>query len=86
MNIELTKSFIKDFKKLDSKIKEAFIKRKALFLKDPFHPILNNHSLKREYSNFRSINITGDFRAIYYTEKNNTTYFFVRISTHSELY
>ncbi|MCK5589005.1 MAG: type II toxin-antitoxin system mRNA interferase toxin, RelE/StbE family [Candidatus Pacebacteria bacterium] len=86
MKIQLTRVFVKDFKKLDLKIKKAFIKRKKIFLENAFNSILKNHSLNGKYSNFRSINITGDYRAIYYFDKNTKTYFFTKIGTHSELY
>jgi len=49
---------------------------------------LNNHSLTREYANFRSIDITNDYRTLY-TEKgegDEIVAYFEEIGTHKELY
>lgn len=54
-------------------------------MQDPFHEILNNHSLKGKYKGYRSINISGDYRAIYSLIKEDTAYF-IALDTHSSLY
>jgi len=59
--------------------------RLRLFIEDPKNPILNNHELKGKYSGYRSINITGDLRALYQTIDKNAT-FFITIGTHGHLY
>lgn len=82
--IILHNSFIKDYKKLSKKIKEQFKIRRNIFLGDKFSPILNNHELRGEYSGCRSINIDGNFRAIYYS--NGSRDIFIRIGTHHQLY
>lgn len=76
--------FKKNLKKLDSKIIKSFKTRFILFQENEFAIILNNHSLKGEYSNHRSINITGDYRLVY--KKIDNLYIFVDIGTHSQLY
>jgi mRNA-degrading endonuclease YafQ of YafQ-DinJ toxin-antitoxin module len=63
--IDYSRNFLKQLKKSPLEIKIAFKKRLELFLKEPFHPQLNNHPLTGKYSNYRSINITGDGRAIF---------------------
>ncbi len=78
------KSFDKDYKKCSLKVREAFKKRRNLFLENPYHRLLNNHKLTAKYAGYRSLNITGDIRAIYYQSEDACT--FIRISTHSELY
>ena len=50
-----------------------------------FNPLLNNHYLGGEYEGCRSINITGDIRAIFYI-KQNSDVVFINIGSHSELY
>lgn len=65
MNIVFQKGFEKDFKKLSLKQKEKFNQRLTIFEKDQFEPILNNHALIGKYLGCRSINVTGDLRAIY---------------------
>jgi addiction module RelE/StbE family toxin len=84
MEILLHSSFTKDFKKLAMEVKMQFVDRKRIFKETPSHPLLHNHQLHGEWSGHRSINVTGDFRAIFYT--NDTICVFVRIGTHSELY
>ena len=59
--------------------------RLVLFLQDEFNPILNNHPLRGKYKGYRSINITGDLRAIYQYQ-NPDIGIFVAIDTHSNLY
>jgi len=65
MRIDLHRSFLKDFKKLPTKIRDQFVERKNLFLAIPFHPLLNNHSVEKRFPGCRSINVTGDYRAIF---------------------
>ena len=85
MRIDLHKSFLKDYVKLPGKIQEKFKERRNLFLEDQFHPLLNSHFLKGEYKGCRSINITGNIRAIF-IPKDEDIVVFIRVDTHSELY
>lgn len=85
MHVFLHKNFEKRFGKLDRKIKLAFLKRKDLLISDFFHPLLNNHKLGNEWSECRSINITGDYRAIFILRSEDTVEF-LAIGTHHELY
>ena len=85
MKIDYHKKFLKAFDKLPAKIREKFYDRLRIFSLDPFNPLLNNHSVDRAYPNWRSINITGDYRALYELI-NDDTVVFMKISTHSELY
>lgn len=56
-----------------------------LFGKNPFDPILNNHSLQGKFLGYRSINITGDYRAIFRLLDDDTA-LFVEVDTHGNLY
>lgn len=85
MIIVFHKQFEKDFKRLPVKTREKFNERLIIFGKDQFDPALNNHSLAGKYSGYRSINITGDLRAIY-VETNGEDVIFVAIGSHSKLY
>lgn len=78
------RSFKKDYKKLSAGMQSRFNERLKLFLNDPFHPLLNNHSLHGEWEGYRSISITGDLRAIFQIE--GETAIFVAIDTHTNLY
>jgi len=84
MTIDFSNKFDKQLRKSPNKIKRAFKERLALFVKDQYHPLLNNHSLKGKLKPRRSIDITGDWRAWYRTE--GKAILFVAIGTHSQLY
>lgn len=88
MKIQFTATFCKLYKKADRKIQSSFQKRLKLFLKNPNNPQLRNHRLKGIFQNLYSINITGDWRALYieYQEKNETIILFEFLGTHSQLY
>ena len=85
MKIVFHKNFEKQYAKLSRNFKQKFQEKIVVFLKDPFNPLLNNHVLTGRYGGYRSINISGDLRAIYkYLPKD--IYIFVVIANHSNLY
>lgn len=87
--IDFSKEFEKQLKKAPHEIKIAFVKRSKNFLDNPFSSQLNNHLLSGKYLGYRSININGDWRAIYSVSidrKGNQTIIFELLGTHSQLY
>lgn len=84
MTIIFRQEFKKSYKKLPSKVRTKAEDRLRLFSKDEFNPILNNHALTGEYKGFRSINISGDLRAVFKREKDSVL--FVALDKHSNLY
>lgn len=84
MNIYFHKNFLKDYKKLNNPQQNKFKERKNLFLRDEYNPILNNHSLTGKYKGYRSLNVTGDLRAIFKQSKDMVI--FIAINSHSNLY
>lgn len=88
MKIQYDPNFIKKLKKLDVRIRRAFEKQVAVFLKNPFDLQLNNHKLRNPYQGLRSIDITFDYRAFYEETKeaNEEIMYFTIIGTHKELY
>lgn len=84
MKVHFRKRFKKSYNRCTPKVREQFKKRLKLFLEDPFHPLLENHALHGEWQPLRSINITGDYRALY--QQIEETIEFVLIDTHSNLY
>ena len=84
MIIHLHKNFLKGYKKLKESQKKKFKERRDLFILDEYNPILNNHALSGRYTGYRSINITGDIRAIY--KKVGELSIFAAIDKHSNLY
>lgn len=85
MRVILHKKFVNQYIKLSEREKNKFKEKRDIFLKNPFHPLLNNHSLQGKYKNYRSINVTADIRLIYELIDNETAHF-IYIGTHSELY
>lgn len=72
----------------DKKIKTAFEQTLEMFLEDPNHPSLRNHQLKEKLVGYRSIDISGDWRAVFKekrTEKQRIITFHM-IGTHEDLY
>ena len=83
--IEFTKSFTKQFKKLHTNQQERFYERLELFKKNPQDRVLRDHALKGTYKGYRSIDIEGDLRALYYV-KEDVVVVFAIIGSHSQLY
>lgn len=84
MEIGLHRKFLKKFRKLPFAVRRRFMERKNLFSREPFHPLLNNHSVHEVFPGWRSINVTGDYRALF--EEREAMVVFMTIGTHSELY
>lgn len=77
-------NFKKRYKKLRN-LQGRIDDRVALFMRDPYHPTLNNHALQGAYRGLRSINITRDFRAIYALITSEIA-LFIALDTHGNLY
>ena len=84
MHLSFTKNFIKQSQKLNPKQQAQLQKRLEVFLKNPLDAQLHNHQLRGSYRQYRSINITGDVRALYLTEEDEAI--FDIVGTHSQLY
>lgn len=85
MTVFYSTRFRKMYDKLPRKLQERFKERRNLFLSDAFNALLDDHPLHGEYAGCRSINITGDYRAIFYHESADTVRF-IAIGTHHELF
>ncbi|MEX0918809.1 MAG: type II toxin-antitoxin system mRNA interferase toxin, RelE/StbE family [Candidatus Paceibacterota bacterium] len=85
MDVIFHKWFEKQYQKLSSKLQLRVDSRIRIFISDPFNAQLHNHPLAGKYIGYWSINITGDYRAIYYF-LNDEAVKFVVIDTHSNLY
>lgn len=89
MLINFGRKFDKQYQRADAKIKAAFDTRLKLFQDNPLNLLLDNHSLTGNHLGKRSINITGDWRAIYTeakNEKGEKIIIFHLLGTHSQLY
>ena len=67
------------------KARRRFEERIAIFGRDPFDPSLRNHALGGTFEGYRSIDVTGNVRAIYKALDEDTIEF-AFIGTHHELY
>lgn len=85
MILHTSRVFDKKFVKLSQKLRERFKERRNMFMDDPFHPLLHNHALHGERRGQWSINITGDWRALYAFLDSNSV-IFLDIDTHGNLY
>ncbi|MDO8579590.1 MAG: type II toxin-antitoxin system mRNA interferase toxin, RelE/StbE family [bacterium] len=85
MIIISSKNFEKSLKKINPKIQLVLGAKLRIFMNDPWNFTLNNHTLHGSMRNYRSINITGDYRAIY-EEYDKNTVRLIDIDTHSGLY
>lgn len=82
----LQKSFLKSYAKLPKSVKDKFFERVQLFIDEPEHPLLHIHSLKGGMAPLKSMNITGDYRALFTVDSKKSLVIFYKIGTHSELY
>lgn len=90
LKIKYSKQFEKDYLRAPQKIQVAFRKRRELFIADFDHSLLHNHALSGKYKGWYSINITGDWRALYIKDQQRQSVVeiitFMAIGTHSQLY
>lgn len=84
MKIVYPKRFLRHFDNQPVKIQDKFLARITLFTENKFNPILHNHALSGKYEGCRSINITGDVRAIF--QDRGEIIVFACLGTHSQLY
>lgn len=77
--------FQKKYRKLGKKLQRQAKNRIFSFIENPSDPQLQNHPLRGKYNGYFSINITGDYRAIYIMIDKNTIEF-TDIDTHNKLY
>lgn len=88
MNITFHPSFRKSYKKRianNSKLVKQTSKRISLFSKNPKHPILRDHKLTGERSQYKSFWVNGDVRIVYEELSDNECVFY-DIGTHNQLY
>lgn len=86
MLVKFSRTFSKHHDKAPKKIKAAFDRRLKLFMEDKFHSQLNNHPLSGRLKGYRSINITGDWRAIFREFNSGKSVLFEILGPHSRLY
>lgn len=85
MRIDFHKNFDRRAAKLTKSQREQLKSRLVEFSVDQYSPKLNNHALKGKYAGYRSLNVTGDIRAIFIPHSDDHVEF-VDIGSHSQLY
>ena len=85
MTVGYSHTFKKMFRRQTAPVQVKFGERLSLFIENTHHPLLNNHSLNGEWAGCRSINITGDIRAVFEKVTKGHSEF-VAIGSHNELY
>lgn len=87
MEIYHHKKFLKNYRlrilpnpKLDSKFQE----RLELFVKDSSNPLLKDHQLIGDKSDYRAFSLTGDIRVVY--KKSEDQILLHDIGTHNQVY
>lgn len=84
MKASYSKNFLRQYTKLPEKTRQKVDERILLWQADPLNPRLRTHQLKGKYKAYRSIDITGDVRALYLQKEDEVI--FDAVSTHSQLY
>jgi len=85
MKIIFHKTFQKKSKRRSNEECAQLKNKLVTFTTNPLNSILNNHALHGKYLGYRSINITGNLRAVYKMQDENIA-FFVDIDNHANLY
>jgi mRNA interferase YafQ len=84
VKISYSKNFLKQAKRLSPGLREKLQSSLRLFGKNPLDPELRNHALKGKYREYRSIDVTGDVRALYLARGDEAI--FDTVGSHSQLY
>jgi addiction module RelE/StbE family toxin len=85
MTIKFSKQFKTQYQKLTPKLQQKTKQRIDLWMEDPTNSLLRLHRLSGQLSDYYSINITGDIRALYIIIDGEACLYDL-IGTHSQLY
>ena len=77
MIIQTTKSFDKQYAKINVAHKQHFKDSLTMFTRNPFDPTLRNHALKGRYLGYRSIDITDDYSRSLCRQRRCRDYFWI---------
>lgn len=85
MEVIYHSKFLKLYSRMPVKVQRKFESSIVVFQANPFDERLRNHPLHGKWQGFRSIDITGDYRAVYLSRTSYIAEFFA-IGRHSQLY
>ena len=83
--IRFTEKFRKQYNKVGAKIQRSVDERLRLFMSNSDNPLLRNHPLIGKLKGRYSINVNGDWRAIYSVDSQGVAIFEL-LGKHSQLY
>jgi len=86
--IDFSTRFEKQLRECTREVQIAFQDALDIFLENPTDSTLRDHQLERKLAEYRSINVTRDYRALYKkkTEGKRKIIKFYMIGTHYQLY
>lgn len=84
MKVSYSRQFLRHYVKLSPKLRQRVDDRILLWIGEPLNAQLRDHQLKGKYKQYRSIDITGDIRALYLQKDGEAV--FDALGTHSQLY
>jgi addiction module RelE/StbE family toxin len=79
--IQYSKKFVKELKKLAPDIIEIAIKKEIIFRNNPLHPSLRLHELHGKFIGLWSISLTSNYRIIF-ERMSNGDILFISIGKH----
>lgn len=86
-NVEFTKSFVKDFKKIDQAAKRQFLEKWIPKLEQ--NPEIGGHFVGKNLKGFRKLKFRAkrsDFRVVYKINKRKVTILMIAIGTRENFY
>ena len=86
MKLRYHKNFSKQYKKLSVHQKEKVDAAILLFQKNPYHPLLKNHTLKGKRKDIQSISAGFDLRILFHEYNNYTYIIFLTVGSHNQVY
>ena len=87
MQVSYSKEFIKNYTrriKAFPKLNQQFLNRLEIFKTDRTNPLLKDHQLIGDKSEYRAFSITGDIRVIYKDSGDEVRFY--DIGTHNQVY
>ena len=81
--VHLDRKFLKRYAKLSLKMQKRVSERLALFKRDWRNPVLRTHKLQGKWKGYLSINVTGDYRAMFEWKQEGEFAVFHEIGTAS---
>ena len=86
MNIDFSKSFDQQFQgRLSARQRQDVLEAIELFIDDPFHKDLRNHTLYGKWDGYRSISVGGDLR-LHFKVISGDRVLFEAVGSHHQLY